>query len=437
MVASSVSAARISARRSSLKNNHIHVADVSSKSLPPDMVVDDEDIDSNSDTDAIFTSGSLERRIEWVFLCLGAPSIKLYCVIYVRTPSVSKIMPSRRARFEARTRTRNLVVRKNSGTESNVESSAESSEYVGEVKYTYTRRVKAKPRVREKSWKTRNWRKPPSRNRVAVNARSGIEGTEDVACPIESHKDNDYGKEGQDPVILHAQDQLVDSTSNLEQRAPPSHSRTSAVTDLPKPDSSSNLPLGDAFELPVQYQHPEADKEHGEGYSTSHLVESNGDGIDTGLEDEAVEAPASPADKLIVALESLMLPSLRMQQAGHLPFLLRNLRPGFADRCRLLGMPTKSATHSDEPLEVRLIFRLQTSETVYHEDGGFSDVYRTHMTSWNCPFCDLHGSLGTQIMLQKHIEWDHSEIKTRWTHDKRVCASCPHCSFTDVSSLRI
>jgi hypothetical protein len=149
-------------------------------------------------------------------------------------------------------------------------------------------------------------------------------------------------------------------------------------------------------------------------------MDSDADEPGTGSESEIVKRPDSPSNKLVAALEVLTLPSLRMQKTGQLPFLLRNLRRGFADRCLLLGMPTKASVHSDKPLEVHLVFRLQTSGVVVDDAGGYSDEYKTRMTSWNCPLCDLHGAFGTQAMLQRHIEWDHFEIKTKWIYDNEV-----------------
>ena len=149
-------------------------------------------------------------------------------------------------------------------------------------------------------------------------------------------------------------------------------------------------------------------------------MDSAAEGPDTGSDDEAIKRPTSPSNNLIAALEVFILPSLRMQKTGQLPFLLRNLRRGFADRCLLLGLSTKPTVCSDELLEVQLIFRLQTNSLVSEDAEGFSDEYKTRMTSWNCPLCDLHGGFGVQAMLQKHIEWDHSEIETRWMHDNEV-----------------
>jgi hypothetical protein len=185
-------------------------------------------------------------------------------------------------------------------------------------------------------------------------------------------------------------------------------------------EPSFRLPSEDALELPMQHPYPLAGHENSETCSVDSDTDS--DGIDTESEDEAVERPASPSNNLIAALEVLTLTSLRMQKTVQLPFLLRNLRRGFADRCHRLGVRTKPSIHLNEPLKVELIFRLQTGEMVFIDAEDYLDEYRTHMNSWNCPLCDLHGAFGTQAMLQKHIEWDHSEIKTRWTHDSRVSA---------------
>jgi len=161
-------------------------------------------------------------------------------------------------------------------------------------------------------------------------------------------------------------------------------------------------------ESPEESSEPSEDEEMSSGES-----ESESDG-------EVAQRPASPSNNLVAALEALTLSSLRMQKTGQLPFLLRNMRRGFVHRCRLLDVPTKSSIHSDEPLQVQLLFRLQTNVLVFEGAEDYSDEYTTHMTSWNCPLCDLHGRFGTQAMLQKHIEWDHSEIKTKWLHNNRV-----------------
>src|ERR1700683_3453206 len=74
-------------------------------------------------------------------------------------------------------------------------------------------------------------------------------------------------------------------------------------------------------------------------------MDSNADHPETESESEAVDRPTSPSNDLIAALEVLTLPSLRMQKTGQLPFLLRNLRRGFAGRCHQLGIPTKPSIH--------------------------------------------------------------------------------------------
>jgi hypothetical protein len=159
-------------------------------------------------------------------------------------------------------------------------------------------------------------------------------------------------------------------------------------------------------------------EESGES-SEDEEIASDG-GPDIASEGEAVERSASPSNGLIAALEVLTLSSLRMQQTHQLPFLVRNLRRGFMDRCLLLGIPTKPVVHSAKILDIQLIFRLQSSGAVVGDAEAYSDEYKTRMTSWHCPLCDLHGRFTTPVMLQKHVEWDHSEIKTRWTYDNGV-----------------
>lgn len=124
----------------------------------------------------------------------------------------------------------------------------------------------------------------------------------------------------------------------------------------------------------------------------------------------------SPSNDLVAALEVLTLSPLRMQQTGQLPFLLRNLRCGFKSRCQQIGVATTSMARFDDSRQVEITFRLLKSGS----DVEYSDEYNTHTAPWNCPLCDFHGRFDTQSMLQKHLEWDHSEFKIVWNYEHDV-----------------
>lgn len=119
--------------------------------------------------------------------------------------------------------------------------------------------------------------------------------------------------------------------------------------------------------------------------------------------------PASgPSDELVSAIEWLTLSSVRMQKTRQLPFLLRNLRTGFRDRCRRLGIPTD---HPSEDVNlVVLFFRLDFEGNVDQAQS-----YKATCQEWVCPFCELQGVFDTREMLSCHLDWDHVEVKTTWT----------------------
>lgn len=162
---------------------------------------------------------------------------------------------------------------------------------------------------------------------------------------------------------------------------------------------------------------------HRKTVATDHNVKIKGVQADSNADDFERkfdgESQTSPSENLIVALEALILPSLRMQKTRQLPFLLRNLRRGFAYRCSLVDVLIKPAMHT-VPSDVRVIFRLMSDGSVSEEHKECSHEYTISLNSWTCPICDFHGSFRSQTMLQKHLEWDHSEAEVHWTHDSEV-----------------
>ena len=316
-------------------------------------------------------------------------------------------MPVREARLKAAKKIKNS--RTGSGTELNGESQGESDElYVDEGIFHRGSTHQTKKERRRKCWKTLNYRKPPQRKRAPVTDANTVRN-------IDQNDDGEeVGRGTVQSVILPKQDSSIQS--NPEIQLPSVYSPSSATSFQQAPYPS----LEDTPELSTQDSHPLESRGNSEAYSSPQPVQSHGNEYSSGSEGGIVECSSSPSNKLIAALEFLMLPSLRMQKTGQLPFLLRNLRRAFVYRCRLLGISTKPTAFSDEPLKIWLIFRLQTNGAVLEGPQGYSDEHRTCMTSWSCPLCDLHGRFETQAMLQKHIEWDHSAVGTRWMHDNEV-----------------
>ena len=107
-----------------------------------------------------------------------------------------------------------------------------------------------------------------------------------------------------------------------------------------------------------------------------------------------------PPDELITALESFALSTIRMQKTHQLPFLLRNVREGFLSRCRVLGVPIYSDNR-----QLSLCVRYD------YVDGL---TYKTNISEWLCPFCELHGTFRTREMLACHLHWDHAEVFSEW-----------------------
>ena len=124
------------------------------------------------------------------------------------------------------------------------------------------------------------------------------------------------------------------------------------------------------------------------------------------IDPDLVNAPAAqsssiePPEELITALESLTLSTIYMQKTHQLPFLLRNVREGFLSRCRVLGVPIYSDNR-----QLSLCVR-------YDYVAGLT--YKTDISKWLCPLCELHGTFRTREMLACHLHWDHAEVFSEW-----------------------
>ena len=124
--------------------------------------------------------------------------------------------------------------------------------------------------------------------------------------------------------------------------------------------------------------------------------------IDHDLINISTARPSSiePPDELIIALEPITLSTIRMQKTHQLPFLLRNVREGFLSRCRVLGVPIYSDNR-----RLSLCVR-------YDYVAGLT--YKTDISEWLCPLCELHGAFRTREMLACHLQWDHPEVFSEW-----------------------
>jgi hypothetical protein len=320
------------------------------------------------------------------------------------TPAITKTIPLRQTKLKAKNHGR--TAGSNGGTETDDEYSGESSEsYVdeGHAASSSRRRLtgtgQRKKKLLRRSWKSLNRRKLPQPRK---ETKTVVDDAIDVVNAAEGRDgDKDRHQDTVQRVILPAQDSLVHTDMKKQPPSSP-RLRSSTVIHGQEDEQFSHLPLPEGCVHPLVRHH--------------HLVNYDGNSEYGGWEDKAVERPASPSSDMVAALGQLMLPSLRMQQTGQLPFLQRNLRRGFANRCFMLGVCTQLAKKDGKPLRILLTFRLQTSG----DDEAYRDEYQTRMTSWRCPLCDLHGGFAIQGMLLKHIEWDHSEVKTRWTYDNIV-----------------
>jgi hypothetical protein len=152
------------------------------------------------------------------------------------------------------------------------------------------------------------------------------------------------------------------------------------------------------------------------------------EGFDNDFDTADYNAPLSPPEELMIALEALTIASLHMQKARRLPFLLRELRRGFERRCQLVGVPT---AEERGPISASVVYKLRVNDDGV-EFGGLGPtkvadlIHKARMAAWHCPLCELHGEFKTRQMLQKHLTWDHDEVDTMWEQFGGVCRSLHH-----------
>ncbi|KAJ7462206.1 hypothetical protein B0H11DRAFT_2054613 [Mycena galericulata] len=113
-------------------------------------------------------------------------------------------------------------------------------------------------------------------------------------------------------------------------------------------------------------------------------------------------SPAAPPEEILTVIESLVVPTTCMQAQHRLPFLVRNLRRGFFNHCRVRGVPTDV---EDNIPSVQVSFQLTNSEVPPHE---------AYISCYECPLCQLHLPFPTREMLRVHLDQDHGEVRTSW-----------------------
>ena len=142
--------------------------------------------------------------------------------------------------------------------------------------------------------------------------------------------------------------------------------------------------------------------------ATPGTTESDDMGSSAAIVPLSAQAPL-PAD-LVSTIEKLTHSSARLHLTKRLPFLVRNIRRGFLQRCKALGISSDRRTED-------------VAFHVHYEHTGVNDVvYDVTLHQWDCPLCTLHPSFPNQQMLQKHLAWDHEEFPFEWrrSHESLV-----------------
>ncbi|KIJ14576.1 hypothetical protein PAXINDRAFT_115917 [Paxillus involutus ATCC 200175] len=131
------------------------------------------------------------------------------------------------------------------------------------------------------------------------------------------------------------------------------------------------------------------------------------------------EEHTEPSEALLEGLERISLSSVRLQKLRRLPFLRRNLQDGFAHRCKLAGVPTKRISLPRTSISV--IYHCPLATTVLGSPRKAPPTgARSSMKDWFCPLCSLHHNFANQMMLDKHLSWDHPSVKALWGEHHNV-----------------
>ncbi|KAI0765307.1 hypothetical protein C8Q74DRAFT_1458431 [Fomes fomentarius] len=123
-------------------------------------------------------------------------------------------------------------------------------------------------------------------------------------------------------------------------------------------------------------------------------------------------------DELRVAFNALTFTQFRQRQYRKLPFLLRNLKKGFQARCRQAGV--RIHPRNDPRGTVKVVYRYSLDRGSHSDSssdgGGAYQTFMGSMSDWRCPLCELHKPFNRREMLVFHLDRDHAEVKTKWTH---------------------
>ncbi|KAL0581681.1 hypothetical protein V5O48_000386 [Marasmius crinis-equi] len=87
-----------------------------------------------------------------------------------------------------------------------------------------------------------------------------------------------------------------------------------------------------------------------------------------------------------------------------LPFIRRNLRVGFQSKCKARGVFTTVLPDENVSVQATYVYR----------NGEALCSFATSLAAWTCPLCLLHRKLVNRYVLQKHLDWDHGDVKVRW-----------------------
>lgn len=131
---------------------------------------------------------------------------------------------------------------------------------------------------------------------------------------------------------------------------------------------------------------------------------------------EESDPPDSDEDHsdLIAAFGGLTIPT-RLRIHKCLPFLLRNLRAGFRAHCVAAGIPTHPRDKPKTPVRIVYRYHLQddhSSESSESDDEWEEEVGESY--EWECPICDLHGTMNTRDMVVYHLQRDHTDAESSW-----------------------
>lgn len=138
------------------------------------------------------------------------------------------------------------------------------------------------------------------------------------------------------------------------------------------------------------------------------------------LEESSSRPPATtppPSEEILVTLQQLVSPLIRLQRNRRLPFLRWNLQRGFQNYCRSTGIKVED---DGEPSEIRIVYRQVRGEK-----------WETTLNNWSCPLCSLHGVFRCQALLEKHLEWDHKDVHVRWLK-REIVSKLPMLLCTDI-----